>query len=901
MNTLRFVISAAVVGWLIGTAAAAPQFVPGPSARAGHGMAYDSQRQVVVLFGGDANPQGPSAVLGDTWEWDGARWAQRTTAAAPSPRAGGAMAYDAARGVCVYFGGEVGSGQLVAETWEYDGVAWTQAATGSAPSPRRSCNLVFDSVRQRTVLFGGVSGGDLGDTWEYDGVDWVSIATPVSPPARGGHSLAFDASAGEVVLYGGGSASAPTTFGDTWSYDGVAWANRTAAGSPGLRREAAMAWIPSTGDAVMFGGWNQAPRGETAAWSGAGWTQLSLSVAPPSRRGVATCMVYDAARGECVLFGGLGATPLGDTWTFDGAAWRPELDYVTSPVTGNRYAVTAPMTWQQAEQVAVLEGGHLATIRSGAENAWASQTFGANFWIGLNDLAVEGAYVWSSGDLSAYRNWAPGEPQNDPAQDGVHLWSAYPGQWGDRQTSFPTPGLVEVSGGPVRLVAAGAAATVAPQPLRDHAAAPLDGGGALTFGGIGPQGPVACTYEWTGAGWQKQLSLINPLPRTGHALVRDELRGNHLMFGGRDPVGGKLADTWTYQGGQWLVRAPASAPSPRSDYAMAYDARTGDTLLFGGEDAAGGFLADLWSWDGVTWRLIAPPASPPARAGHGLAFDRARGVFVLFGGTDGIARLDDVWEWDGAGWSHVSPAQPGGFSYRPSGRDGFVMVFDARAEHAVILGGETSLGCVDEVWSWDGGGWTRFFADNASVLPSPRTGAAAVSDDATGALRLFGGGCAAGPLDDLWELQLPLLARAESFGSGCVGSNGVPRLELANGSAPVPGQTLDFRYSNAPNSLFITPAILSFGYRRDSYLGQALPLPLAGIGLPGCTLYHSADYNIPLAVSPGAGQASWTMTLPATPAYLGQRFYFQGLHLELVAVGPWAAMSNAVGIRVGAQ
>ncbi|MEC8253501.1 MAG: kelch repeat-containing protein [Planctomycetota bacterium] len=900
MDTLRLIFVGALLGWSAATATAAPQFVPGPSARVGHCMAYDAQRQVVVLFGGDASPLVAGGALGDTWEWDGQQWAQRSPANAPPPRARGAMAYDAARGVCVYFGGAVGSGHVVNETWEYDGVTWAQVTTAAAPAARRSCNVVYDAVRQRTVLFGGEDGSDLGDTWEYDGVDWVAI-TAAAPPARAHHSMAFDATRGEVVLFGGGSVTGPALFGDTWGYDGVIWSPRSVPASPGLRREAAMAWLPTAGDVALFGGWNQVPRGDTWAWDGAAWSPLAPAVAPPSRRDIASCMVYDAARGECVLFGGMGATTLGDTWTFDGVAWRPALDFVISPVNGNRYAVTAPMTWQQAEQVAVSSGGHLATIRDPAENAWALQTFGANLWIGLNDLAVEGAYVWSSGELSPNRNWAPGEPQNDPTQDGVHFWSAYPGQWGDRQTSFPTPGLVEVSSGPVGSVAAGAAATVAPQPMREHAAAPLVGGGALTFGGVGAQGPVACTYEWRGAGWQKQLSLINPLPRTGHALVRDELRGNHLMFGGRDPTGGKLADTWTYQGGQWQVRLPPSAPSARSDYAMAYDARTGATLLFGGEDASGARLADLWSWDGVTWRQLTPPTSPPARAGHGLAFDRARGVFVLFGGSDGVARLNDVWEWDGTAWTPVAPAQPGGFSYQPTGRDGFVMVFDARTEHAVVVGGETALGCVDEVWSWDGTGWTRYFADAASVLPSPRVGAAAFADDATGALRLVGGGCGGAALDDLWELRLPLLARVESFGSGCVGSNGVPRLELANGSAPVLGQTLDFRYSNAPNALFITPAILSFGYRRDSYLSQPLPLSLAAVGLPGCTLYHSADLNIPVPVAPGAGQAQWSTTLPAAPAYLGQRFYFQGLHLEFAGGPAWAAMSNALGIRVGAQ
>jgi hypothetical protein len=59
----------------------------GPGARYLTDLAYDERRNVVVLFGGD----GPSGLLGDTWEFDGVTWRQiRPRAAgldviAPSP------------------------------------------------------------------------------------------------------------------------------------------------------------------------------------------------------------------------------------------------------------------------------------------------------------------------------------------------------------------------------------------------------------------------------------------------------------------------------------------------------------------------------------------------------------------------------------------------------------------------------------------------------------------------------------------------------------------------------------------------------------------------------------------------------------------------------------------------
>jgi hypothetical protein len=48
----------------------------GPSPRFGHGMVYDSQRRVTVLFGGQTN-HNAIFPFSDLWEWNGARWTQR--------------------------------------------------------------------------------------------------------------------------------------------------------------------------------------------------------------------------------------------------------------------------------------------------------------------------------------------------------------------------------------------------------------------------------------------------------------------------------------------------------------------------------------------------------------------------------------------------------------------------------------------------------------------------------------------------------------------------------------------------------------------------------------------------------------------------------------------------------
>ena len=82
------------------------------------------------------------------------------------------------------------------------------------------------------------------------------------------------------------------------------------------------------------------------------------------------------------------------------------LTWVLSPINNHIYARTSPMTWPQAEALAVQLGGHLATIRNSQENQWVFQSFGSNVWIGFNDRANEVSWVWSSGVSSLWPNTA---------------------------------------------------------------------------------------------------------------------------------------------------------------------------------------------------------------------------------------------------------------------------------------------------------------------------------------------------------------------------------------------------------------------------------------------------------------------------------------------------------------
>ncbi len=140
----------------------------GPPSRWIHRMAYDAQRGVTVMFGG-AYPQG---LRGDTWEWNGTNWVDKTPpppGLSPSPRYGQAMAYDSDRGVTILYGGQTGfafGADPLGDTWQWNGASWRQLEV-DGPPPRTFVKMVYDRDRHQCVLFGGYDGAQfVGDTWE---------------------------------------------------------------------------------------------------------------------------------------------------------------------------------------------------------------------------------------------------------------------------------------------------------------------------------------------------------------------------------------------------------------------------------------------------------------------------------------------------------------------------------------------------------------------------------------------------------------------------------------------------------------------------------------------------------------------------------------------------------------
>jgi Ca2+-binding RTX toxin-like protein len=135
---------------------------------------------------------------------------------------------------------------------------------------------------------------------------------------------------------------------------------------------------------------------------------------------------------------------------------------------GHLYTLTSPgLSWDAAEAEAVQQGGHLVTVSDAKENQFLVDTFLHSdnhrnmYWLGFNDVAVEGQFVWSSGEQSSYEHWhrtngVATEPNNAGGIEHYAIfnwhygvgWTDEKGTWNDGSAGARYPGLVEIENSP---------------------------------------------------------------------------------------------------------------------------------------------------------------------------------------------------------------------------------------------------------------------------------------------------------------------------------------------------------------------------------------------------------------------------------------------------------------------
>ena len=312
--------------------------VPTPSSNLA--LAYDSDLEVVVKFGGSFGLPGPG--LDETFEWDGREWDNIAPTIRPSIRSGHCMAYDALRKRVIMWGRDGSAGGQARDAWEWDGNNWAGpfAASGaSRPSAYRDCRAIWDPSRgtapagRVTIFFGRGSSTVYETAFDYDPVTHTFESRDIggSPGARYSFGLAYDSVRDKIVRFGGANSlhiatndtrEAPAGGTGTTTFSLVVPATTT----PSPRYEHAMVYDAARAKIVMYGGQNGSTfYDDTWEWDGADWTLKSPENSPGQLAGHE--MVYDEEHQVVVLFGGIrnggvSVEASNETWEWDGTDWK---------------------------------------------------------------------------------------------------------------------------------------------------------------------------------------------------------------------------------------------------------------------------------------------------------------------------------------------------------------------------------------------------------------------------------------------------------------------------------------------------------------------------------------------------------------------------------------------------
>ncbi|MGE3174763.1 MAG: hypothetical protein AB7O97_19190 [Planctomycetota bacterium] len=542
-------------------------------------------------------------------------------------------------------------------------------------------------------------------------VDVTFVRPQHFPSAISGLTLGYDESRGEGLLFGGISHSSPTSFDETWSWDGRGWRQRFPTVTPPARSSSCMVWDPHTKCVLMFGGTTGTVLlGDTWLWDGRDWHQRL--VAGPSPRQVPQ-MAADPVRHRIVLFGGItNAGASDETWEWDGSQWLQRQPATRRPTARHSQA----MAWNSVTGRVAMLGGR----------SWPSgwiNLLPAEEWDGLDWIRIPGSIVGGSPFGFADAAAVPDAQGGGVKVYGVKYWhpvaqrSPEYGEWywdGATLQVLPfgaRPPLRTMHDSLIfdrqraEMILYGGADLADPQ-RRDTFRSAFPSGSwneALKYGGPGlGWHPIFAQVPWRDAflyedynfdfWWQTDAGF----EYLGHG---PQYLGNNLpVVPFVDPLRRRIYAYytqlgWLYElvGASWISIPQAQHNLPAGAGRLgSFNPTTGRFPFVDGAPTGQG----LFEWDGSTVTLVSliPGSQVP---GGGVqypevAVDTDRGVVAVVGLRPGGGAV--MHEWDGSTWTTTAcPTTAYGFE----------------------LGYMPGIGCLltttpfSGIWSWDGTQWTQ--------------------------------------------------------------------------------------------------------------------------------------------------------------------------------------------------
>jgi len=537
-----------------------------PSPRLDYTLVYAEGKW--FLFGGSS---GSPAPLGDMWIFDGSDWTQiAQTSPWPSARwTDSQFAYDFHRKKIIIVGGNTAPDSYILDQWEFDVTTqtWQQVSVTNPPAFWMFC-VTYDPDRRRLVLFGGRSSSTYRNTtmWFNNGT-WEQITTTQSPDPRCEHCQLWEPIHGYIVVFGGYNQSAWLTCDKIWLFDGSDWHSVTATGDipvfqegaawfdysrgliyfccgrdsswqrydymysldpvtwewkkiypvdhPPARREAAITWYPDLGKIVMFGGATSSVRyGDTWAWDGEKWEQISTNNQPTAR--CASPLVYDSTRKTLIMYGGYPAPGqwLHDMWEFDGTDWH-SLSPAHTPGDVRCHGAAA------LGNTIVLVGGELPGYQI-TDRVW--------IWDG-ND--------WSQGpSMPNAASFLPAAVATNSHDDYLLVFGGYTGSSQVQDCTQKFDGTQWTVPHPQHT----------PPGRCDHAMTYLEQDRVFVmFGGWNPQQDrLGDFWQFDGTDWQQISPKSLPPPMRGCSITYDPVRKVVVLFGGSPAQDQYSFAVWEY-------------------------------------------------------------------------------------------------------------------------------------------------------------------------------------------------------------------------------------------------------------------------------------------------------------------------------------------------------------------
>jgi hypothetical protein len=182
-------------------------------------MVYNTAADRMILFGGWYVGEGPNKGASDeTWAFDfnSATWTKMSPEVSPPGRMDHAMAYDSESDRVIVWGGGGPIPMDVGDIWAYDynSDTWEELESDDAPRQKRYMAMVYDAGNDQAILYRDK------ELWGYDynSNAWSLISGSPGPGKRSWHAMAYYPVEGQILQFGGGG-NYGTWKNRTWIYD----------------------------------------------------------------------------------------------------------------------------------------------------------------------------------------------------------------------------------------------------------------------------------------------------------------------------------------------------------------------------------------------------------------------------------------------------------------------------------------------------------------------------------------------------------------------------------------------------------------------------------------------------------------------------------------------------------